>query len=187
MNRRRAALWLLALNACLVSRLEGQEPDPKDTTPAPVKADLNDVETIDGLIAALYDVISGPKGAARDWARLKSLFHPQARLVPVVHPRDQAAESRVYTLDQFIEIAGPAFENDGFYESEVARKTEQFAHIAHVFSTYEVRRARDEEPFIRGINSIQLLHDGTRWWVLTIAWDTERQGEPIPDAYLPES
>jgi hypothetical protein len=61
-----------------------------------------------------------------------------------------------------------------------------FGQIAHVFSTYDARHRRaDPEPFVRAINSIQLFHDGTRWWVLTVAWSAETADTPIPDAYLP--
>ncbi len=79
-----------------------------------------------------------------------------------------------------------AFEGDGFYEREIARETDRFGHMAHLLSTYEVRRAKDEDPFMRGINSIQLFFDGDRWWVLTIYWDSEREDSPIPREYLPE-
>lgn len=182
MHRRSPTLLsagLLAV-ALLVSEVTPASAPPDDEATAAAGAEC---ESIDGIIAALYEVISGPKGEERDWERLRSLFHEEARLVPILRQADRSAGSRVLTLDEFIEIADSAFANDGFYESEVARETEQFAHIAHVFSTYEVRRAADEDPFIRGINSIQLVHDGKRWWVLSIVWDTEREGTPIPDEY----
>jgi hypothetical protein len=53
-----------------------------------------------------------------------------------------------------------------------------------VFSTYESRHAlADAKPFERGINSFQLLYDGQRWWVVTIYWQGERPGLPIPPQY----
>jgi hypothetical protein len=90
------------------------------------------------------------------------------------------------TPDQFVELVDPATRDEGFFETEIARKTHQFGHIAQIFSTYESRRSLDEEPFVRGINSIQLLWDGKRWWVVTIYWDSERTGQPIPEEYLPQ-
>jgi hypothetical protein len=150
-------------------------------------ADPADVASIDAILTALYDVISGPPGQARDWDRFRSLFAPGARLIPVGVPRDgSAARATVLTVDGYIERTAPLFEANGFHEIEVARTTEQFGHIAHVFSTYESRRdPRDAEPFARGINSIQLMHDGTRWWIVTIFWDSERPDQPIPARYLP--
>ena len=73
----------------------------------------------------------------------------------------------------------------GFYETEISRATEIFGNIAHAFSTYESRRRPQEAPFARGINSIQLLHDGERWWVTAMVWDAERADNTIPARYLP--
>jgi hypothetical protein len=149
-------------------------------------ARLEDVRSIDAIIAALYDVISGPKGAARDFDRMRSLFAPGARLIPVRTNPDGGAQARPLDLEEFIQLAGPAFDREGFFESEIHRQTQAFANMAHVFSTYESRRAKDDPPFTRGINSIQLLKDGDRWWVVTIYWDSERTGTPIPPEYLPK-
>jgi hypothetical protein len=88
------------------------------------------------------------------------------------------------TVEQYIAGAG-ALEN-GFFEREISRITETFGGVTHRFSTYESRRrAEDPTPFARGINSIQLLNDGRRWWVVTVFWDSERPSNPIPARYLP--
>jgi hypothetical protein len=79
----------------------------------------------------------------------------------------------------------PYFAEQGFYETEVARRTEQFGHIAHAWSTYESRHHPDDpEPFVRGINSIQLFHDGSRWWIVSIYWQQESTEHAIPQEYL---
>jgi hypothetical protein len=76
-------------------------------------------------------------------------------------------------------------EKEGFFERESARKTEAFGQIAHVFSTYESRHAaEDAKPFQRGINSIQLMNDGKRWWIVTIFWQGEDEKNPLPEKYL---
>src|SRR2546422_6579302 len=41
----------------------------------------SDVASPDAIIAAAYDVISGPAGQKRDWNRMRSLFYPGARLI----------------------------------------------------------------------------------------------------------
>ena len=87
--------------------------------------------------------------------------------------------------EAFIAQAGAHFATEGFFEPEIARRVEEFGRIAHVFSTYETRRAAgDAAPFARGINSIQLVRGAAGWRVLTIFWDTERPGSPIPPQYL---
>lgn len=157
----------------------------------------DDVETIDGIIAAVYDVISGPAGQKRDWERMRTLFAPGARLMPTAPVRPQGAAPdapltgdephavQVLDVDGYIARAGKYLEENGFFESESARRVETYGHIAHAWSTYESRHKRnDPEPFARGINSIQLMHDGRRWWLLTIFWEAETPRTPIPEKYL---
>lgn len=144
-----------------------------------------DVASIDAIIAAVYDVISGPAGEARDWARFRSLFVPSARLIPTRVGDDGTVNAAVLTPDEFIESSSAFFEQNGFFESEIGRVTEEYGHIAHAFSSYESKRTpEDAEPFQRGINSMQLLNDGERWWFVTIYWDAERPDSPIPERYL---
>jgi len=154
------------------------------------EADPADVSSQDAIIAALYDVISGPAGP-RDWARDRTLYHPDAGWHMPVGPRRDGADGvmlRVLTLEEYQAQAGRHFAENGFHETEIARRVERFGNIAHVFSTYESRHSPDDaEPFARGINSIELMWDGERWWVVSILWDTEREGLPIPAEFLPPS
>jgi hypothetical protein len=163
-------------------------PTPKPMTvetPTTPAANPADVATMDSIIAAVYDVISGPAGKKRDWDRMRSLFLPGARLIPTGARPNGAYGSRVVTVDEYIERSSGFFEKEGFYEREAARITEQFGQIAHVFSTYESRHApEDAKPFQRGINSIQLMNDGKRWWIVTIFWQGEDEKTPLPEKYL---
>ena len=145
-----------------------------------------DVESIDAIIAALYDVISGPAGEKRDWQRFRSLFVPGARLIPTGLSREGAVRHRVMTPDDYAASSGPVLEERGFFEREIGRTTERFGNIAHVFSAYDSKNTlADAEPFARGINSIQLLHDGERWWILSVYWQAEGPDNPLPAEYLP--
>ena len=148
------------------------------------EADPEDVASMDAIIAALYDVISGPAGEKRDWDRFRSLMAPQARLIPTGRGQNGVGY-RMLTPDEYVTQAGATLEQRGFFEVEAARTTEEFGQIAHAFSTYESRwKLDDEEPFDRGINSIQLLNDGSRWWVMNIFWAAESSGLTLPDRYL---
>jgi hypothetical protein len=146
-----------------------------------------DVESIDAIIAALYDGISGPAGKKRDWDRERSLYYPGARLIPTGNPNtNDKIAPQMLDIEGFIARVEPYFEKNGFYEMEVARKTDQFGQMAHVWSTYESRHDPGEpEPFMRGINSIQLFHDGARWWIVNVYWQQESVTHPIPREYLP--
>ncbi len=154
-------------------------------TKPPTAADPKDVASIEAILAALYDVISGPAGQPRNWARMRTLFLPGARLIPTAHQPDGTTSANVLDVDGYIERATKAFQAQGFYERGVVNRVEQFGRIAHVFSTYEARHdAKDAKPFLRGINSIQLLNDGGRWWVVTVFWQAEDAQTPLPDKYL---
>lgn len=151
---------------------------------APGSADPKDVASQDAIIAALYDVISGPACQTRDWDRFRSLFAPGARLIPTGLNAERKAVARVLTPDEYA-AGGTNLERNGFFEREISQTGETFGAVTHRFSTYESRRhANDEKPFARGINSIQLLNDGGRWWIVTVYWQAERPDSPIPPQFL---
>ena len=150
------------------------------------EADPKDVASLDAIMKAVYASISGDAGQARDWDRFRSLFHKDARLIPSgKNPQTGVFGARGMTPEDYIKRVEPVFAREGFYEVEKARTVETYGNIAHIFSTYESRHSlKDEKPFMRGINSFQLLNDGKRWWVLTIFWQGETPDVPIPKRYL---
>jgi len=174
--------------ALLVATAAAMPPSPSSAQQNSVPpANPADVESIDAIITALYDVISGDAGVARDWDRFLSLFAPGGTLSPVGRPPGESTyQRRVITPGEYAEGVGEMLEANGFHEVEIHRVTEEYGRIAHAFSTYESRRlASDAEPFARGINSIQLMNDGSRWWVVSIFWLGEGPDHPIPARYLP--
>lgn len=148
------------------------------------QVEAKDVSSIDGIVAALYDVISGPAGAPRNWARMKALFKPSARLNATgkSHKGEQYWVSM--TVDDYIKRNSPHFEKRGFFESEIHRKTDTFGQITQVFTTYEARFEAEGEVKMRGINSVQLTYDGERYWIVNVLWTAETPEQPIPVAYL---
>jgi hypothetical protein len=150
------------------------------------EANPADVGSLDAIMTAVYDVISGDAGKARDWDRFRSLFHKDARLIPSGKNRQTGViGARVMTPEDYITGSGPFLEKEGFHERELARHVDMYGNIAQVFSTYHAfKKADDKEPFMRGINSFQLLNDGKRWWVVTIYWQAETPDNPIPKQYL---
>jgi hypothetical protein len=150
-----------------------------------------DVKSPEAIVSAVYSVISGGKGQARDWDRMRSLFVPDARLIPAVAApaaNGGAAHSDVLmlTVDGYIERSGARLTSDGFFERSINNEMQQFGNIVQIWSTYESRHNLDDaQPFARGINSFQLLKDGDRYWVVNIFWDSETPNKPIPARYLP--
>lgn len=160
------------------------DPAPRATS-APGGADPNDVASEDAIVAALYASISGAPCQRRDWDRFRSLFVAGGRLIPTRRTADGKVSTLVESPDQYVAGARLGMEDNGFFERETARNGHTFGPITEIFSTYESRRqASDPQPFARGINSIQLLNDGTRWWVVTVYWQAERPDLPIPEKYL---
>ncbi|HWZ46163.1 MAG TPA: hypothetical protein VNW97_22010 [Candidatus Saccharimonadales bacterium] len=156
--------------------------DPEAPLP---KAQPGDVDTVEHLSAAVYDVISGPAGQSRDWNRFRSLFYPGiGRLIPSGRNSAGVVSARSLTPEEYIERASPVFSKEGFFESSVANRIEIWDHLAQVWSTYESRHAKDSAPFARGINSFQFMYDGKRWWVMTIYWEGEQPAHPLPEKYL---
>jgi hypothetical protein len=181
--RRLSSIILAACVAVLSQPLAAQSaPAPS----VPVPAAPADVESLDAIMAAVYDVISGPAGQPRNWDRFRSLMSPQARLIPTGRNRTTGqAFLRGLTVEEYITVVGPQLERDGFFERELGRKVERYGNIVHLMSAYDSKRTpQDATPFARGVNSFQLWYDGTRWWVVTIFWEAETPGNPIPEALL---
>ena len=151
----------------------------------------SDVASVDAIIAALYESVSHGPEYEPSWSRMRNLFLPAGRLIPPKSP--DADRFTVLDFDGFrdlftkgTEAAKQRGQSGAFFEREAARTLDCFGNVCQAFSTYESRRApSDPKPFARGINSIQLVNDGRRWWIASVAWDTERPdgSNPIPAEY----
>ncbi|MGB2751762.1 MAG: nuclear transport factor 2 family protein [Pyrinomonadaceae bacterium] len=160
------------------------ERDLKAVSIPTIAADPKDVSTIDGIVKAFYETISGPKGAPRQWGRDRTLYMPDVRFVGM---SEQGGKIRVGAMshNQYVNATNDNFVANGFTEREINRVTRRFGNIAHVFSTYEYL-SDDGKDKGRGVNSIELFWDGTRWWISAASWDDERPNNLIPKEFLPK-
>lgn len=133
-----------------------------------------DYSNIDSVIDTMFSVISGAAGEPRDWELLRSLYHPQARLMVAPNAGQEALPLRVMSVEEFIQRVDAIFQKESFWEREVKRKTEYFGRIAQVMCDYESLHDLNQPPFTSGRKSMQLFHDGTRWWIVSAIWNTER-------------
>lgn len=144
----------------------------------------DDVSTLDGIMKAYYDVVTVKKGEKVSYERDSLLHVPNPSVGMAQVGKDGKVKLRLITLKQFHQNSDAYLEKDGFYEKEISRKVENFGAIYHVWSTYETRNVVDGPVIERGINSIQLYFDGTRFWILTWVFDNESKEQPIPKKYL---
>jgi hypothetical protein len=142
----------------------------------------SDVKSIDGVIKALYEVISGEGNEPRNWDRFRNLFGKDARLVPTYKDSTGNYNYRILTPEEY--ITRFSARKMGFYEWELSRKTEEYGTIAQVFTTYATKQTKDGPITNRGINSIQLLKDKNRYYILHIFWCGEDSGFSLPEKYL---
>ncbi len=173
--------WRIANGA---STLELQcDRDLKAVTIPKIEADPKDVSTIDGIIKAFYETISGGKGVPRQWSRDRTLYMPDVRFVGMSEDKGKI-KAGIMNHQQYVNATNEFFVSEGFTERELNRIVRRFGNIAHVFSVYEFMTEGKTEK-TRGVNSIELYWDGTRWWISAVSWDEERAGNRIPKEFLP--
>jgi hypothetical protein len=156
-------------------------------TPAPNPAD---VDSLDGIVNAIYASVSFEGGRGPDWDRFRGLFDPRAVMVRVQPgvSSSAAAQAQASSLDDYVAHTTVAVATGvltAFAERELTRRTEVFADLAQVFSTYE--RCADAGEVRRGINSMQLVKHSDRWWVVSLAWTDETDDGLLPSRYLPRA
>ena len=157
----------------------------------PAAKNPGDVDTVDHVIASLYDVVSGPAGQ-RDWDRFRSLFVPDGRIVSIVaesaatkNAPARKGDAVFLTPDMFAQRNDPYFKAHGFFERSIANRVEEFGNLVEAWSTSEIRDAKDDaQPSARGIDSFQIVHARGRFWIASLFFDHERPGVTLPGKYL---
>lgn len=195
---------IMAIGFCLVSTFvlagvgvvqpvqdqpaEEHPPAGHPSVPAPAQdwpsAKPEDVSSIDAIITAMYASTAGESRQPRDWDRFRSLFLPDAKLI-AARPRPDGSCGAIFLgVNEYIEQNQKYLEKGGFTDNELARRSETFGNVTQVWSTYQTSQNKNTKPYVRGINSIQLLKDGKRWWIVSAFWDFERADNPLPEKYL---
>ncbi|WP_034923660.1 hypothetical protein [Gillisia sp. CAL575] len=119
-----------------------------------------DVKSIDAIINAYYDVVSGSSNDPWEFERDKYIHSKDA----VITRLDENGKAESHKLEaEYIPIGLSPKED--FYEKELKRMTTQFGNIAQVWSAFEIRTEPNMASNIKGLNSIQLHYENGRWWI----------------------
>jgi len=182
---------LLLLSLIFTISVSGTAVAQENTKPAQPKIIVEeitprseDVGTLDGIIKAYYETITGPAGQPRQWARDRTLYIPDMKFVSI-EMRGNKPFANVMSHQQYVESSDAYMVKNGFFEREIHSVARTFGSMTQVFSTYEIRNKADGPVMARGINSIELFYDGSRWWITAAMWEDERPGNPIPKEFLP--
>lgn len=184
MKLRHAALpvFVILATSCSPGRTAAQQHAHTERPVIPARTE--DVSTLEGIVKASYDAISGGVGAPRDWGRDRTLFDPESRSVAVeVDPKTGAITTKAKSEQDFADEADAWMVKNGFTERELAHVIKRYGNVATVLSSYEGKTAAGK-LVSRGVNIFQLYFDGKRWWILSMVWDEERPGNPIPPELL---
>lgn len=131
---------------------------------------------LDEVIEKFYATISGPAGK-QDWEGAKPLFHPDARLVRTRLDEQGRPVAFSFSVEGYREATAPLLASMDFYEKEIARRTVRFGNVAQLFSAYEAYDKPEGGALLkRGMNMIHAFDDGSRWWIMHVIWDDEREG-----------
>ena len=143
-------------------------------------ANLNDVSTVDGVMNAYYESVSGHPGQ-RDVARILSLYMPGGKInirMEGDKPVHNLIEDVIKT-EQFLTIS------EDFFEREISRDEQRFGDMVNVISTYGISDAMENKNYrARGVTIFQLYYDNDRWWILSSMYQREIPGRPLPAKLL---
>jgi hypothetical protein len=186
---KRSVLLLAVFLTLFGSARNSQAQDQKQAPPKHVEVPTiapraEDVGSLDGIMKAFYEVISGPAGQPRQWSRDRTLYISGVKFVSMNENATGEPVAHVMDHQQFVDSSNEMVVSKGFFEWEIHRETNRFGNIAHIFSTYESRITKEGPVIARGVNSIELFWDGKRWWIASAIWDDERKNNPIPKDLL---
>ncbi len=140
---------------------------------------VQDVSTIEGIITASYEALSGPPGKRRDWARYRSLCDPDVRLVSASGDSKTGKTKIIrWNLQKYIHDVDGYLVGTGFEDKKLACVPKLYGNVATVLCGFE---GREQSKLVeRGVAIYQIYNDGSRWWITSVIWDREHPGNPIP-------
>lgn len=144
-----------------------------------------DVSTINGLMKAFYEVVSGEAGEKRQWERDLSIHNPKAVYSYMSNVNGELQQVTL-SLEEFHKETDNMVLETAFYETEINREVKIYGNIANVWSTYETRLEKNGIVARRGINSVQLFYSKNKWEIISLIFDRETANNRIPITFNPK-
>jgi len=145
-----------------------------------------DVSTLDGIVKAYYEVVSGPAEQPRQWDRDATLYIPNVRFIILREDATGKTTAQSMTHQEFVDSSDASLKGKAFYEHEIHRITHRAGNVVHLLSTSEHMSSPDGPVEGRSIDSLELFWDGSRWWITNVnIWDVESAKHPLPGEFLP--
>jgi len=145
-----------------------------------------DVSTLDGIVKAYYEVVSGPADQARQWDRDATLYIPNVRFIIIREDPAGKTTAQSMTHQEFVDSSDASLRGKAFYEHEIHRITHRAGNVVHLLSTSEHTSSSTGPVEGRSVDSLELFWDGTRWWITNVSiWDVESSKHALPTEFLP--
>jgi len=140
-----------------------------------------DVQSIDAIIDAYYDVVSGSSKDPWQFER-DSYIHSKNAIITRL---DENGVATSHSLEaEYIPLA--LAPKTDFYEKELKRTVSQFGNIAQVWSAFEIRTDPEIATIVRGLNSIQLHYENERWFIDSWTCEMEHPKNPLVAQFIME-
>ncbi len=178
------SMWVAGVSGAVIlpgAPASAQSPATAHVAVPVIAARPEDVSSIEAIVNADYESISGGAGVPRQWARDLTLYDPNARSFEAsTDPKTHAVATWTPSAQEYTDAVDAQFVKAGFSEHEVAHKIFRYGNIATVFSSYEGKLASSAKLVSQGVNVYQLYFDGKRWWIASVSWDGNLDPSLIP-------
>jgi len=140
------------------------------------------LQSIDGIVNEVLNIISIKKGETIDTTTLRNLFLPTANFSVHTHNDSISSPIETVSLNEFLELLKDPYYEEGFLEYEISKVVDEYNGIAQVFQTYH---GKDSEGYEEtGITSYQLVNFRNRWWIANTLWTGDGNNVEIPEKYI---
>ena len=172
--------WLALLLAALAS------PGCRSAAPSTRASDSAAVHAIRATLAELYDAFCFDAGAEPDWDALRQIFADGAAFVPSIRAdrRPVANDAERFVADFRAFVSSEPYRSTGFHERIVGVQIDAFGGIAHAFVAFEGFVPADGATVTRGLDSLQLVHDGTAWRLVSFTTQYEDDALRLPRRFV---